>query len=149
MSDIFTMAVVVTEISCLIYFHTPAPQFSPILTLPSEISWWMKIIKLLGLGCLTGNILGGILTDYWEYAQITRPPCQMGDLQTWMNATAPQKWDISSNRFYLVCALCKDISCSVFCDFSCVRFIVSGFSTLNCLYCTLEASFPELLWRFS
>ncbi|OAX79860.1 hypothetical protein ACJ72_05816 [Emergomyces africanus] len=37
----------------------------------------------------------GWYPDYWEYAQIMRPACQTGDWQSWMNATAPQKWDIS------------------------------------------------------
>jgi thiamine kinase-like enzyme len=35
--------------------------------------------------------------DYWEYAQIMRPAqtCQTGDWQQWVDATAPQKWDLS------------------------------------------------------
>lgn len=37
----------------------------------------------------------GWYPDYWEYAQIMRPACQTGDWQSWMDATAPQKWDIS------------------------------------------------------
>jgi hypothetical protein len=37
----------------------------------------------------------GWYPDYWEYAQIMRPACQVGDWQEWMDLTAPQKWDIS------------------------------------------------------
>ncbi|PGH02012.1 hypothetical protein AJ79_07750 [Helicocarpus griseus UAMH5409] len=37
----------------------------------------------------------GWYPDYWEYAQIMRPACRTGDWQSWMDATAPQRWDIS------------------------------------------------------
>lgn len=37
----------------------------------------------------------GWYPDYWEYAQIMRPACRTGDWQSWMDDTAPQKWDIS------------------------------------------------------
>lgn len=37
----------------------------------------------------------GWYPDYWEYAQIMKPACMNGDWQSWMDATAPQKWDIS------------------------------------------------------
>ncbi|KAI2039405.1 hypothetical protein LOZ02_002163 [Ophidiomyces ophidiicola] len=37
----------------------------------------------------------GWYPEYWEYAQIMRPACETGDWQSWMDATAPQRWDIS------------------------------------------------------
>ncbi|KAK2787593.1 hypothetical protein FQN53_005043 [Emmonsiellopsis sp. PD_33] len=37
----------------------------------------------------------GWYPDYWEYAQIMRPSCLNRDWQAWMDATAPQKWDLS------------------------------------------------------
>lgn len=40
--------------------------------------------------------LAGWYPDYWEYAQVMRPACRLGDWQKWMDHTAPQKWDISS-----------------------------------------------------
>lgn len=36
----------------------------------------------------------GWYPDYWEYAQIMRP-ASYGDWSTWMDWTAPQRWDIS------------------------------------------------------
>ncbi|KAK2793345.1 hypothetical protein FQN52_001482 [Onygenales sp. PD_12] len=37
----------------------------------------------------------GWYPDYWEYAQIMRPACRLGDWQEWMDRTAPQRWDIA------------------------------------------------------
>lgn len=37
----------------------------------------------------------GWYPDYWEYAQIMRPAASWGDWATWMNRTAPQRWDLS------------------------------------------------------
>jgi hypothetical protein len=37
----------------------------------------------------------GWYPDYWEYAQIMRPACRLGDWQQWMDRTAPQRWEIA------------------------------------------------------
>ncbi|KAK2813821.1 hypothetical protein FQN50_000222 [Emmonsiellopsis sp. PD_5] len=37
----------------------------------------------------------GWYPDYWEYAQIMRPACRLGDWQEWMDRTAPRRWDIA------------------------------------------------------
>ncbi|QSS53212.1 hypothetical protein I7I53_00395 [Histoplasma capsulatum var. duboisii H88] len=36
----------------------------------------------------------GWYPDHWEYVQIMRPARQTGYWQSWMDATAPQIWDI-------------------------------------------------------
>jgi phosphotransferase family enzyme len=37
----------------------------------------------------------GWYPDYWEYANMSAVACRYDDWQTWMDRTAPQKWDIT------------------------------------------------------